>query len=405
VSKARLVITAIQIESRSVAEVVAAYGVSRSWVYELLARYRSEGDIALEPRSRRPKTSPTAIPQSTVDLIVLTRKQLAESGLDAGPETVAWHLAHRHGVQVSPSTIARTLTRQSLVEPQPKKRPKASYIRFAAEQPNQTWQSDFTHYRLADGTASGRDVEIITWLDDHARYALHVSAHARITGRIVVATFRETAHQHGYPASVLTDNGMVYTTRFSGGRGGRNGLETELQRLNIVQKNSRPNHPTTCGKVERFQQTLKKWLTAQPVQPATLEELQALIELFVLAYNHHRPHRSLPHRATPATAYAARPKAEPNADRSTDTHYRVLSDKIDRDGKLTLRLHGRMHHLGIGAEHRHKQVLKLVDDLHVRIIDAATGELLRELTIDPARDYQPLGRPRGPKPKTRNPNP
>jgi transposase InsO family protein len=188
-SKARLVITAIEIEGRDVEEVRAAYGVSRSWTFELLARYRAEGDAAFEPRSRRPKTSPTATPQATVDLIVRLRKQLAESGLDAGPDTIAWHLEHRHGVKVSISTVARTLTRQSLVTPQPKKRPKASYIRFAAEQPNETWQSDFTHYRLTDGTTAGREVEIITWLDDHSRYALHVSAHARITGRIVLDTF------------------------------------------------------------------------------------------------------------------------------------------------------------------------------------------------------------------------
>jgi transposase InsO family protein len=404
-SKARLVITAIEIEGRSVAEVIKAYGISKSWTYELLARYRTEGDAALEPRSRRPHTSSTAIGQGTIDLIVLIRKQLTETGLDAGPETIAWHLRHRHDIEVSISTIARTLTRQSLVEPQPKKRPKASYIRFAAEQPNETWQSDFTHYRLVDGTAAGCDVEIITWLDDHSRYALHVTAHRRITGQIVLDTFRETAAQQGYPASVLTDNGMVYTTRFSGGRAGRNGLETELQRLDIVQKNSRPNHPTTCGKTERFQQTLKKWLTAQPIQPRNLAELQTLIDAFLDAYNNHRPHRSLPHRATPATAYQARPKAGPSADRSTDVHYRVLADKVDRDGKLSLRLHGRMHHIGIGAEHARTQVLKLVDDLHVRIINAATGELLRELTINPNRDYQPLGRPHGPKPKNRRPDP
>jgi hypothetical protein len=134
-------------------------------------------------------------------------------------------------------------------------------------------------------------------------------------------------------------------------------------------------------------------------------ELQALIELFVQAYNHSRPHRSLPHRATPATAYQARPKAGPTADRSADIHYRVLADKVDRDGKLTLRLNGRMHHIGIGTEHAHTQVLKLVDGLHVRVINAATGELLRELTIDPNRDYQPLGRPHGPRPKNRRPDP
>ncbi len=145
----------------------------------------------------------------------------------------------------------------------------------------------------------------------------------------MVTTFRQAADLHGYPASTLTDNGTVYTTRFAGGRGGRNHLEHELRRLGIVQKNSRPNHPTTCGKVERFQQTLKKWLAAQPEQPATIAGLQALIDVFVTAYNHHRPHRSLPHRATPATAYTARPKATPGTDRSTDTHDRVRTDKID----------------------------------------------------------------------------
>jgi transposase InsO family protein len=405
-SKARLVITAIELEGRSVADVVSSYAVSRSWVYELLARYRTEGDAAFEPRSRRPHKSPTAIPDSTVELIVRLRKELSEFGLDAGPDTIAWHLQHHHQIKVSVSSIARTLTRQSLVEPSPKKRPRSSYVRFAAEQPNETWQSDFTHYRLTrpDGSP-GADTEIITWLDDHSRYALHVSAHSRVTGQIVLVTFRKTAGQHGYPASVLTDNGMVYTTRFAGGRGGRNGLETELQRLNIIQKNSRPNHPTTCGKCERFQQTLKKWLAAQPVQPTTVEELQALIDTFLEAYNNARPHRSLPHRATPATAYHARPKAGPTADRSTDIHYRVLADKVDRNGKLTLRINGRMHHIGIGVEHARTQVLKLVDGLNIRVIDAATGELLRELTIDPNRDYQPLGRAPGPQPKSRRPDP
>lgn len=400
-SKARLVITAIEIEGRTVADVVASYGVSRSWIYELLARYRTEGEAAYEPRSRRPKTSPAAISDQTVQLIVLLRKQLTESGLDAGPETIAWHLTHHHQTTVSVSTIARTLTRQSLVTPEPKKRPKASYIRFEATMPNETWQSDFTHYRLADGT----DTETITWLDDHARYALSITAHRRVTGPIVLATFRETAAQHGYPAAVLTDNGLVYTTRFSGGRGGRNGLETELRRLDIVQKNSRPNHPTTCGKVERFQQTLKKWLRAHPVQPTTITELQDLIDQFRHDYNHNRPHRSLPHRATPATTYDARPKATPGTDRSTDVHYRVLHDIIDKDGKLTLRLNGRMHHIGMGAENRRTPILKIIDDHHVRVVNAATGELLRELTIDPDRDYQPLGRPPGPPPKTKKSGP
>jgi transposase InsO family protein len=294
---------------------VAAYGVSRSWLYELLARYRAEGDAAFEPRSRRPHSSPGATPAQTVELVLRIRKQLSDTGLDAGAETICWHLTHHHRTTLSRATIHRILTRSGAVVAEPAKRPKASYLRFQAEMPNETWQSDFTHYRLA----TGADAQIISWLDDHSRFALHVSAHARITAPIVVATFTRAATAHGYPFSTLTDNGTVYTTRFAGGHGGRNHLEHELRRRNVVQKNSRPNHPTTCGKVERFQQTMKKWLVAQPVQPTTIAGLQDFIDAFVRAYNHDRPHRSLPHRATPAAAYAARPKAIPGTSRARDT--------------------------------------------------------------------------------------
>ncbi|MGW1347503.1 DDE-type integrase/transposase/recombinase, partial [Kribbella sp. NPDC002412] len=349
-SKARLVITAITVEKRTVAEVVAEYGVARSWLYELLARYRVEGEAAFEPRSRRPRTSPRATPAPTVELVLRLRKQLTEQGLDAGADTIGWHLQHHHQVRLSRATIHRILTRAGTVTPDPGKRPRSSYLRFAAELPNECWQSDFTHYRLTrpDGRP-GVDVEIISWLDDHSRYALSVTAHARITGAIVVITFRETVAQYGIPASTLTDNGMVYTTRLSGGKGGRNGLETELRRLNIVQKNSRPNHPTTCGKeVERFQQTLKKWLRAQPVQPTTITELQVLLDRFCDEYNHRRPHRSLPHRATPAAAYTARPKASPSTDRTGEIHHRVRTDRVDHTGVVTLRVNGRLHHIGLG---------------------------------------------------------
>ena len=83
----------------------------------------------------------------------------------------------------------------------------------------------------------------------------------------MVAAFRAAVAAHGAPASTLTDNGMVFTTRFSGGRGGRNGLETELRRLGIRQKNGRPNHPQTQGKVERFQADPEE-LAPRPARPA-----------------------------------------------------------------------------------------------------------------------------------------
>jgi transposase InsO family protein len=396
-SKARLVITALYVEDQTPSEVAARYGVDRSWVYRLKARYEAEGEAAFEPRSRRPKTSPNATTAPTVELVLALRKQLAESGHDAGAETICWHLAQHHNVRLSRATVHRILVRDGAVTPEPKKRPKSSYLRFEAEQPNETWQSDFTHYRLTNPNDSpGPDVEIITWLDDHSRYALHVSAHGRVTAQIVLTTFTETAGEHGCPASTLTDNGMVYTVRFAGGKGGRSKLEHELRRLNIVQKNSRPNHPTTCGKVERFQQTMKNWLRAQPDQPATLEQLQTLLDRFRTEYNTLRPHRSLEHRATPAAAYQARPKATPGVDRTRETHDRVRTDKIDRVGTVTLRHNGRLHHIGVGRTHAGTYVRLLVQDLDITIVNATTGEILRELTLDPTRDYQPTGRPPGP---------
>jgi transposase InsO family protein len=263
VSKAKLVITAVIVGGRTQAEAAATYGVSKSWVSKLMTRYRAEGEAAFEPRSRAPKTSPTAIPAETVELILRLRKELTDAGLDDGADTIGWHLRHHHQVVVSRATIHRILTRAGTVVPEPRKRPKSSYIRFEADQPNETWQSDFTHYRLI----TGQDTELLTWLDDHSRYVLHCTAHPRVTGPLVLTTFRAAGDLHGYPASTLTDNGMVFTTRYSGGQGGRNHLEHELRTRNIVQKNSRPNHPTTCGKVERFQQTMKKWLRG-PTHPA-----------------------------------------------------------------------------------------------------------------------------------------
>jgi transposase len=143
-----LLITAVVVEKRSVPEVAVQYDVSRSWLYELLARYRREGEAAFEPRSRRPRSAPTALSADVVDLIIRLRKELSDQGLDAGPDTIRWHLEHHHDLTVSRATVARYLTRAGLVTPEPKKRPRSSYIRFQAAMPNECWQADFTHYRL-----------------------------------------------------------------------------------------------------------------------------------------------------------------------------------------------------------------------------------------------------------------
>jgi transposase InsO family protein len=364
VSKARLVITAVVVEGRSQSAVAREYGVSQGWISRLVARYRLEGEGAFEPRSRRPRTSPTRLPQPTIDLIVTLRNDLLSKGLDHGPHTIAWHLEHHHGLTVSVNSIHRHLRAAGLVTPTPQRRPKSSYIRFAAEQPNERWQADFTHWWLADGT----HVEILDWIDDHARYALSVTAHRRVTGPIVLAEFRKTVAADGIPASTLTDNGMVLTTRLSGGRGGRNGFENELHRLGVTQFNSTP--PPAA----RSSDSTKPSKNGSPATPATatLAELQTQLNAFVEAYNHDRPHRSLPHQATPATADTARPKADP-ANR-TDTHNRVRGDRIDQAGLITLRVAGRLHHIGVGRTYTGTRVLVL----------ATMGQLLDQQPQDPA---------------------
>ena len=399
-SKARLIITAVIVEGRSQAQVARDYGVSEGWVSKLVARYRAVGDAAFEQRSRRAHSSPKTTPVAVVELIVEIRRELTARGLDAGADTIRWHLEHHHQTRVGRSTVYRILRRANTITPEPRKKPRNSYIRFEADQPNECWQSDFTHYPLA----TGADTEIISWLDDHSRYALSITTHARITGPIVVTTFRDAVDEHGIPASTLTDNGMVYTTRLSGGRGGRNAFEAELVKLHVIQKNSQPNHPTTCGKVERFQQTLKRWLRAQP-QPDTITELQHLLDTFTEIYNHHRPHRSLPHHATPATIYNTRPKATPG--QRDDPHWRVRHDRIT-DGRISLRVNGDMHHIGLGRTLDGTRVILLIEDLHIRIIHATTGEIIRTLTIDPERRYhgtgKPPGGPKGPR-KPKRPEP
>ena len=274
-------------------------------------------------------------------------------------------------------------------------------ICFAAEQPNQMWQVDFTNYRLTrpDGTP-GADAEILCFLDDHSRYAISITCHQPVTGPAVVTRFRQAVADQGIPASVLSDNGMVFTTRFAGGRAGRdtiNGFSALLRDLGVAQKHSKPNHPTTCGKVERFHQTLKKWLRAQPQQPQTVAELQALCDHFVNYYNTRRPHRSL-NRRTPLAAYQARPKATPVGSTQPEPQPRVRRDVVDSDGKLTLRYNGRLHHIGIGRTHARTPILMLINGRNIRIIQAHTGELIRDLILNPAIDYQPQG-VRKPRPK------
>jgi transposase InsO family protein len=377
---ARLVVTAVLVEGRTKSEVARQYGISRRWVITLVQRYLADGDAGLEPRSRRPRTSPQQTAQAVEDEVVAIRKDLDRHGHEAGAATIAVHLQQRHGASPAVSTIWRILVDRGFVIPQPHKRPKSSFVRFAAEQPNERWQADITHWRLADGT----DVEILNVVDDHSRYCLASSTLRVFKGADVDRRFRTTADLHGYPASLLTDNGAVFTGRSRGA--GRVALEVTLHAAGVAVRHCRPYHPQTCGKVERFHQTLKKWLTRQP-RARTLRHLQRQLDTFRGYYNTVRPHRALG-RTTPAVAYRARPKATPTGTPLHAGHWRIRHDRIDPSGVFTLRHNSRLHHIGLGRRHAGTDILVLVHDLDIRVL-TSNGELLRELRLDPTKDYQP----------------
>ena len=380
-SLARLVVTAVRIENRTKAEVSRELGVSPRWVYELCRRFAVEGEAGLEPRSRRPRGSPRRTPVELEDEIVELRKELSDLGFDAGAHTIRVHLVRRHGEDPVPSvaTIWRILTRRGFVTPQSHKRPKSSLVRFEAEMPNERWQADITHWKLLDGT----EVEILNVIDDHSRLLVASDARMIFKAADVVASFHAAAGAHGFPACLLTDNGAVFT---AAPRGGRCALELECARLGIRVVHSRPYHPQTCGKVERFHQTLKRFLAKQ-VAARSIGELQAQLDRLRDYYNTVRPHRAIGRR-TPAEAFAARPKATPSiASLPVPGRFRLRKDKVDITGVVTLRHNSRLHHIGIGRKLVGTRVLVLVDGLEVRVI-TEDGELLRSFTLDPTKDYQ-----------------
>lgn len=382
------VVNAVLVEGRSVKEVCEAHGVSRSWLYELIARYREHGDGGLIPQSRRPRSSPTRIPAALEDEIVALRKELTDLSVDAGAHTIHYHLQvrHRRRRRAVPSvaTIWRVLSRRGFVVAQPQKRPKSSWRRFQAELPNECWQADTTHWVLADGT----DVEILNVVDDHSRLLVASRAFATAKAADVVETFHLGASELGVPASMLTDNGAIFTAK---ARNGSCAIELELLALGVDYKHSRPYHPQTCGKVERFHQTLKRWLAKQR-RARTITSLQAQLDWFRNYYNTVRPHRALGRR-TPTHAFTARTKATPRRPGITiPAQHRVRRDRIDTTGKVTLRYRSKLLHLGVGRRHAGTRVTLLVADQDVRVLND-NGETLAEFTINPTKTYQTQKRP------------
>jgi hypothetical protein len=227
--------------------------------------------------------------------------------------------------------------------------------------------------------------EVLNIIDDHSR--LCVASHAFVVTRSVdvARILHVSAEKWGYPERLLSDNGLIFSTQRRHEMAGA--LELELLSLGIASRHSQPYHPQTCGKVERFHQTLKKFLAKQ--DPArTKKQLQAQLDRFVRYYNEERPHRGL-NRHTPRSAWDGRVKASPRGPKLDVAGYRVRRDKVDKGGGVTLRHRGRLHHIGVGRAYRGWRVILLVAGREVQIL-GEDGSPLRRLTLDPSIDYQPM---------------
>jgi transposase InsO family protein len=299
--------------------------------------------------------------------------------VDAGAATIHYHLSKRHAVVPSVPTIWRVLKARGFVTPQPHKRPKCSFIRFEAQLPNERWQADVTHVTLSDGQV----FEVLNIIDDHSRLCVASRAFVATRSPDVVRTLHKAAGQWGYPEKFLTDNGAIFTA--SGDRG-VGAMEAELLTLGITSTHSRPYHPQTCGKIERFHQTVKKFV-AQQDSVVTKKQLQRQLDRFVTYYNTERPHRAL-NRRTPLEAFSAREKSRPKGPMIDPAGYRVRRDKVDKTGVVTLRYRGRLHHVGMGRPYAGWRVIILVAGTDIRIL-GIDGSPLRHLTLDTTKDYQP----------------
>ena len=332
---ARYLVDAVVVEKRSYRDVAAAHGVSKSWVATLVARFREGGYEAIAPRSRAARKVANRSSDELEDRVVRIRKELSEEGFDCGAQTIHYHLSLSDPQPPSVSTIWRVLKRRGFVTPQPHKRPKSSYIRFEASLPNESWQSDVTLFELKDGSK----VEILNFLDDFSRVCVASRVLQTTSSPDVVATLYEAGSTWGLPSSLLTDNGCIYTAAY---RHGYSALESELFHLGITYKHSRPYHP--------------------------------------------RP-------PAPRVAFDARAKAVPrNLGPTYSRELRVRHDRIDQHGSVTIRYKSRLHHIGMGRALNGTRVVLLVAGRDIRVL-SEDGELLRQLTLDPSRDYQPHARP------------
>jgi transposase InsO family protein len=373
----RRLIVAVDTSTINVREFCAEHGVSTWFFWDLRRRHRAQGDAVLAPGSRAPHRVANRTPDAVIEVMVAVHKDLAGAGLDAGAESVWDHLPARleAGQRCpSPATIYRHLRARGFTKVEPRKAPRGSTRRFAAERANERWQIDATGWALADGTA----VEIIDVIDDCTRLLPGSLAVARCTAETALDAITRGAQRWGWPADVLSDNGAPF--RGWPGDAAPGGLAGALAPLGITTSRCRPYHPQTCGKVERVHQTIKQHLRALPAADH-LDELQAQLDTFIDYYNHQRRHRAIGRRA-PADVFAVTPRSGPAAwplDTATTIHRATVTGGSVWAGR---------YRISVGAAHDRQPATIIITGLNAHVF--IHGRLARHLTLDPTRQHQPL---------------
>jgi len=384
----------------------AEHAISRKTFYAIRKRALEEGQAAaLEPRSRRPKSSPSTITDDVKQQAVAVRTALESSGLDHGPISVHDKMV-AIGMTPVPSiaSLARIFRDAGVARAEPRKKPRAAYRRFVYPAPNACWQLDATEYVLA----GGRTCVIFQLIDDHSRYA--VASHAAVseTSRDAIRVVRKAIKRHGVPQRLLSDNGIALNPSRRGIVGQ---LVEYVSRLGVEPITGKPYKPTTQGKNERFHQTLFRYLDKQPIA-RNLRELQAQIDRFDQIYNTERGHQALPGRITPLQAWEATPKATPPRPRSLQKRKpndpptpapspngRVLEGirvaTVHPNGSIKVR--GCIFNISYPL--RGQDVFVLYEAAGIMVFDDRGTLIVEHLWPPPGIRYVGNGQPRGPKPK------
>jgi transposase InsO family protein len=402
----------------------AEHGISRKSFYELRKRSRIDGPAAvLEPRTRRPRASPSTLTEEVKSQAIAVRAALESSGLDHGPISVHDKMKAM-GLEVVPSTasLARVFREAGVARSEPRKKPRSAWRRFVYPAPNACWQIDATEYVLT----GGRRCVIFQLIDDHSRYAVASHVAWSETAEAAITVFDKAVAAHGVPQRLLSDNGLALNPSRRGHLGQ---LVVHVMGLGVEPITGKPYKPTTQGKNERFHQTLFRYLNKQPLA-ASLSELQTQVDAFDHLYNTQRPHQALPGRVTPTTAWNATEKAEeprPTSERlvrpaaprprptpipapaSTSTPTDLPDDtrirKLASNGTFML---DRVNYL-VGGQYGFQQVIvvthgdQIGDKITVADLD---GEILIEHTRPaPGITYVGNRKPRGTRPRTPRPSP